>query len=71
MQQTMYMNKCRVCGTTVVLPKKVEVCAACGSDSITCSKHGEKEIDIAAIVKRVVLFILAGAALVGLIGMFL
>lgn len=71
MQQTMYMNKCRICGTSVVLPKKLETCAACGSDCMSCTKHGEKEIDVAAIVKRVILFILAGAALVGLIGMFL
>ena len=71
MEQTLYMNTCKTCGTEVVTTKKIDTCMACGSDSMHCSKHGVKEIDVIAIAKHVILFILAGAALVGLIGMFL
>ena len=70
MEQTLYMNKCRTCGTEVVTTKKIDTCMACGSDSMHCSKHGVKEIDIKAICVRVILFALAASAVVALIMMF-
>jgi len=70
MEQTLYMNKCRTCGTEVVTTKKIGTCMACGSDSMHCSKYGVKEIDIKAICVRVILFALAATAVVALIMMF-
>ena len=37
--KTMYYNKCRVCGTTLVTSSKLIACEACGSDDIYCRKH--------------------------------
>ena len=37
--KTMYYNKCRVCGTTLVTSSKLIACEACGSDDIYCKKH--------------------------------
>ena len=37
--KTMYYNKCRVCGTTLVTDHKLESCEACGSDDMYSRKH--------------------------------
>lgn len=69
MTQTLYVNKCKTCGTTIVLTKKMNLCEACGSDNIAHSKYGEKEIDILGICKTAILILLAAGLTIGFICM--